>query len=287
MILRNLAQCVRFPETKMAPRIPHCIGRRTRFGSACATSALLVLAITVKAFQTDGMREFPNRREGTTIRQNAADDFKILAVHRGLATFTRNTQLLVHFFTPPTDNPKVPTINVEACELQDTHHYLMQAKPDPNWKSGQWLTFGPWPTSDVIDRVPVGTGNLGVLTTMLPENAGTPVYLPAEVATPGEHHATAAYTIFFVTGKDLQKLNISVTTQSGTKNTPSTPPQECDTRLNPNCTVYRAGSTQAIDIDFSRMNDGIYHIAFTGTIPRSSVVPSIAFSLYHHAEPHQ
>ncbi len=238
------------------------------------------LAMVAAAYSPAQMQEFPNRREGTTVRVDALEDFTLLAVHRNFESFPRNANLNVRFFLPkPPDNAKRDIV-VEARELQDSVHYLMQPK-GISWKGGTWNVFGQWPTKDVIDRLGIDAGNLGVLAEYRVANKIS-VCLPVDVYPDGKQFGTHAYTFHFITGQDLQSLDISVTNKTGAQVNLPKPKLMCNRSFNPNCKLFAAGSTQAFDLDMSSLAEGEYHLKLTGHVPGTSTPTSLEIVLYHH-----
>jgi len=240
----------------------------------------LFLATVAGTYSPAQMQEFPNRREGTTVHVDALEDFTLLAVHRNFESFPRNANLNVRFFLPKLADSSNKDIVVEAVELQDSVHYLMRSKDAPS-KEGTWNVFGPWPTKDVIDKQDIGARNLGVLAEYRVANR-IPVCLPVDVYQDGKQLGRHAYTFHFITGQDLQSLDISVTNRAGAQVTLLKPKLMCNKSFNPNCKLYAAGSTQAFDLDMSSLAEGEYHLKLTGHVPGNSTPTSLEIVLYHH-----
>jgi hypothetical protein len=227
------------------------------------------------------MQDFGNRREGTTVHVDALEDLTVIAVHRRFEPFPRNANLHVRFFLPalPPGSPKQDVV-VEAVELQDALHYLMQTKNAPA-KEGNWNVFGQWPTRDVIDQLGIEPSNLGVLAEY--KVAGKlPVYLPVDVYQGDLPLGKYTYTFHFITGQDLQSLDISVTNKTGVQVNLPKPRLICNKSFNPNCKLYAAGSTQAFDLDMSSVAEGEYHLRLTGHVAGNSTPTSLEIVLYHH-----
>lgn len=227
------------------------------------------------------MKEFSNRREGTNIHLNALNDFTLIAIHRNFQPFPRNANLNVRFFLPQLHSDAGEKVFVEAVELQDSFHYFMQAKNSPPWKDGSWNTFGPWPTKDVIDPLGLEATNLGVLAGYQLGNA-RPVYLPVDVYSHDEQSAPHTYTFHFITGQDLQSLDLSLTDSAGKRLNVTLPQLKCSRSLNPNCRLYSAGSTLAFDLDMSSLPQAEYHLKLVGHVPRTSTTTAMDIALYHH-----
>ena len=60
------------------------------------------------------------------------------------------------------------------------------------------------------------------------------------------------------------------------------PMPKCNKSFNPNCKLYAAGSTQAIDLDLSAQPAGEYQLKLTGHVPGTSAPTSLDLTLYHH-----
>jgi len=156
----------------------------------------------------------------------------------------------------------------------------MRSKSAPS-KEGTWNVFGQWPTKDVIDRLDIDAGNVGVLAEYRVGNK-LPVCLPVDVYQDAKQPAKPAYTFHFITGQDLQSLDISVTNKAGAQVNLPKPKLMCNKSFNPNCKLYAAGSTQAFDLDMSRFPEGEYHLKLTGHVPGNSTPTSLEIVLYHH-----
>jgi hypothetical protein len=240
----------------------------------------VLLAMVAAPCSPAQMQEFPNRREGTTVHVDALEDFTLLAVHRNFESFPRNANLNVRFFLPKLPDNPTKDVVVEAVELQDSVHYLMRSKNAPSI-GGTWNVFGQWPTKDVIDRLGIDAGNVGVLAEYRVANK-LPVCLPVDVYQNGKQPGRHAYTFHFITGQDLQSLDISVTSKAGAQVNLPKPKLICNKSFNPNCKLYAAGSTQAFDLDMSPLPEGEYHLKLTGHVPGNSTPTSLEIVLYHH-----
>ena len=231
--------------------------------------------------QIQGMRAFDNRIEGTNVHSNALQDFTLIAIHRSFQLFAPNATLRVRFFLPRLAGNLHGKVFVEAVELQDSFHYFMQANNSSRWKDGSWNVFEPWPTQDVIDRLGLQARNLGVLAGYRTGN-DRPVYLPVDVYQNEGQFATKSYMFHFITGQDLQSLEISVTNSAGVEMKVPKPHLKCNKTYNPSCKLYAAGSAQAFPLDMSLLPPGEYHIKLLGHVPGTLTPTSLDFVLYHH-----
>ena len=90
------------------------------------------LGTSVATCSTTQVQDLGNRREGTTVHVDALEDFTLLFGHRNLESFSHNSNLNVCFFLPKLpDNPKGDVV-MEAVELRDSVHSLMQLKNAPS-----------------------------------------------------------------------------------------------------------------------------------------------------------
>lgn len=231
--------------------------------------------------QIEGMQDFENRIEGRNVHSNALQDFTLIAIHRGFQLFKQNDALCVRFFLPPAVPTGDKKVFVEAVELQDSFHYFMQAKNSSAWKSGNWNVFGPWPTKDVIDRLGLLAENVGVLAGYRAGNDRL-VYLPVDVYVTEGRPAVQNYTFHFITGQDLQSLDVSVTNAAGIPMNIAKPQLKCKKTYNPNCKLYAAGGAGAFALDMSRLPAGEYHVKVLGHVPGSLTPTSLDILLYHH-----
>jgi len=231
--------------------------------------------------QVQGMQAFDNRVEGTNIHRNALQDFTLIAFHRDFQLFKQNATLRVRFFLPRLASSPDKTVFVEAVELQDSFHYFMQAKSTSLWKDENWNVFGPWPTKDIIDRLGLQAENLGVLAGYRGDD-DRPVYLPVDVDVNEGPPSTQTYTLHFITGQDLQSLDVSVTNAAGVLMNVARPLLKCNRTYNPNCKLFAAGSAGAFPLDMSSLPAGQYHVKLLGHVPGSLTPTSLDIVLYHH-----
>lgn len=231
--------------------------------------------------QVQGMQAFDNRVEGTNVHSNALQDFTLIAIHRNFQLFKQDATLRVGFFLPPLASGINKKIFVEAVELQDSFHYFMQAKSSSTWKDENWNVFGPWPTKDVIDRLGLRAENLGVLAGYRAGN-DRPVYLPVDVYVNDVQSSTRSYTFHFITGQDLQSLDVSVANAGGVVTNVVKPQLKCRKTYNPNCKLFAAGSAGAFPLDMSSLPAGEYHVKLLGHVPGSLTPTSLDIVLYHH-----
>lgn len=236
------------------------------------------LPIGLGSGQTDGMKDFGNRLEGTTIQLNALNDFTFVALHRHFEHFAKGANLKVRFFLPrlSTGDNKV---FLEALELQDSFHYFMTAKK-VDWKQGASNVFHPWPTSDVIDRLDIAADNLGVRASYQ-VGKRTRVYLPVDVYSSNVQSQEQGYMFYYVTAQDLQSVDITVMDSNDKAVSIAKPNLNCNKKRNPNCIIFPAGNTFNFSLDFSALAPGEYHLHLVGHVPRTAQTTSIATTLYH------
>lgn len=230
--------------------------------------------------QIQGMQSFDNRIEGTDVHTNALQDFTLIALHRNFQAFQPNSTLHVRFFLPQTAAGADKTIFLEATELQDSFHYFMQARRSVGWKEASWNVFEPWPTKDVIDRLGLQPDNVGVRAGYRVKN-GPSVFLPVDVYQNDAPSSIQKYTLHFITGSDLQALDVSVVDSAGKAMVTPRLQQKCNKTFNPSCTLYAAGSAHAISLDMSALPAGEYHVKLLGHIPGNLTPTSLDVLLYH------
>src|SRR5216683_1997069 len=228
--------------------------------------------------QVQGMQAFDNRLEGTNVHPHALQDFTLIALHRDFRPFKQSATLHVRFFLPQIASSPDRKVFVEAAELLDSFHYSMQAKSSSAWKDGNWNVFGPWPTQDVIDRLSLEATNIGVLAGYRVGN-DPPVYLPVDVYEKEGQPSVRAYTFHFITGQDLQSLDVTVTDAAGRMMNVGKPQLRCKRN---NCKLFAAGSTGSFPLDMSSLPAGEYHVKLLGHIPGSLTPTSLDIVLYHH-----
>ncbi|HEY6350218.1 MAG TPA: hypothetical protein VI636_12495 [Candidatus Angelobacter sp.] len=241
-------------------------------------STLFVVAFT----QIQGMQDFPNRREGTNIHRNALQDFTLVAVHRNFNRFSPNAKLKVRFFLPKLNGAQGRTVSMRAVELQDSSHYFMEAKESVQWKDGEWNFFTPWPTRDVIDPLGLSPTNIGVLAQYRVRNH-LPIVLPVDVYQKDTELTRSAYTFYFMSNKDLQSLDVSVSDAAGKAMLIQVPQLRCPKAHNLECVKYAAGNTYPFDLDLSSLPEGEYHVKLVGHVLRDvTPVSPPEIVLYHH-----
>lgn len=242
-----------------------------------------IMLLAADGGQPTELKDFGNRLEGTTVRPNALEDFTFISVDRSIDQFPKNSTLSVRFFIPQLPKNQAKTIFLEARELQDSFHYFMKAKPF-QCKEQDWNIFQPWPTSAVIDSLNLDASNLGVRAGYQIGNHA-PVFTPVDVYRKIPSASKPAYTFHFITGQDLQSIDISVIDDTGRIVKLRKPHLKCNKQRSPNCVLYPAGSTQAFDLDMSSLAGGEYRINLVGHIPRTSATTSLEVLLYHYPGP--
>ena len=237
--------------------------------------ALSALATVLWAADTiEGMKPFDNRVEGTAVELHGDEDITLLGVDRTFEHFPKNSSLQVQFYLP---NIAASSVNifVEAREIVDTKHYLMQSKRT-SWNAGSWNIFTPWPTKDVIDPLGLDPGNIAVLAGYRDGTHPT-VYVPVDVTAQPSQPTERPYTFHFETAWDLHSLEKSITGPSGKTTILKT--DEC--KISPSCVIYSAASSQAFEVDMSGFSEGIYSIHLVGHIPGNSLKPDLLIRIYH------
>lgn len=240
---------------------------------------LLAIALVACA-QIQGPRQFSNRIEGTRPVPTALAQFTPIALTRNAIHFLPNANLYVRFFLPALPANLKETVFLKASERQASSNYFMDAKSPP-WQLAGWNVFGPWPTKDVIDALGIDADNVAVLAGYDRDN-GRKVYLPVDVYENKNQLTGRTYTFHFISGKALQSLEIFVTNAAAAPVNAHTPSPRCNTKFNPNCRLYAAGSAQSFPIDLSGSPEGEYHVRLVGHVPGSLESISEDFVLYHH-----
>jgi hypothetical protein len=232
--------------------------------------------------QVNGMRTFANRIEGTTIQKNAKDDFTLISIERSFKPFPPSSILNVRFYLPVLQAGKNVAVFLEAQELQDSLHYFMEAR-NFTWKMGDWNSFKPWPTSDVIDQLGLDSNNIGIRAGYQ-RGSNPPVFLPVDVAveTANITSSGSLYTSHLITGEILQAINISVFNDSGMPVNLKLPRLGCDVSIAPKCIKYPSGGEVVFDLDFSSLPAGQYHIMLSGDTLNTNEKTSLDIKIYHH-----
>ena len=255
----------------------------TMFNSPVILLRFVIAGISLSACpavfaQVQGMQTFENRVEGTNVHPHALQDFTLIAIHRDFQPFKQNATLRVRFFLPRLAANAEKKVFVEAVELLDSFHYSMQAKSSNAWKDGNWNVFAPWPTQDVIDRLGLEAMNIGVLAGYRAGN-DPPVYLPVDVYEKEGQPSVRTYTFHFITGQDLQSLDVTVTDATGRMMNVGKPPLRCKRN---NCKLFAAGSPGSFALDMSSLPAGEYHVKLLGHIPGNLTPTSMDIVVFHH-----
>jgi hypothetical protein len=256
-------------------------------------AAALLSVNSARAVQVEGLHEFSNRKEGTSIQRDAAIAFSIVGIHRNFEPFPRNSQLMVRFFLPTLAQQVKKTVFIQASELRESTHYLMQSK-DPSewkksdWKDNDWNLFGSWETNAVIDVLKLPNGenaldasNIGVIGAYHRPHEPL-VYLPVDVYRTGDQLTKKTYTLWFVTGKKLDSLEVSVADAKGVDKNKTTT-LKCNKAIVPGCWLYDADTTQSIEVDLSSLPEGEYHLTLKGTVPGTKNRIVLPVWIYHHS----
>lgn len=237
---------------------------------ACALCAAAALALAASA--PEGLQQFDNRREGTLSSNNNNPEFTIRGIHRRFDSFGRNATLTVRFAAPDA-NAKV---FLTASELLVRKHYWMEAT---KFSGGTWRRFGPWETAAILDGLGVAWDNIGVLAGYSGD-AG-PVYCPVEVGQSWSGGADT-YRVHFRLGVSLQKLETTVTTETGGPTRVKVPERQCNTKLLPGCTLWDESTLQFVDVDMSSAATGRYQVKLDGTLSGAKEQHALlTFTLYH------
>lgn len=260
-------------------------------GLLCAKTFSIALAWLLLSIAGQGvhftrgqMSHFGNRDEGETTHYNGLGEFVILGVHDSFTRFEGASTLSVSFFLPPESRSRDQSpqpVQVEGSELIGTSHYYMRSADSLSWEFGRVNTFGPWPTEAVIDQLHIHSDNIGVLASTKTKD-GTIIVLPVDVSTGSPINRSYKYAVFFLTGKSLQRLSVSIEEGSGKTVKSNYDAAVCNTHADPDCRVYVAGSTQHVTLDFSGQPNGIYNVHFVGHVPGSNESTSKILTIYHH-----
>jgi hypothetical protein len=228
--------------------------------------------IVLEGASAQEMKQFINRVEGTTIELHGDRDITLLGLHRKFESFSKNSNLAVRFYLPSMPSSRLTTVFVDAREIVDTHHYMMQST-QKSWMQGSWNTFNPWPTKDVIDRLNIATTNIAVVAGYRDEKGL--VYIPVDVSHAGV--SDQPYSLWYETSYDLQSLDEVIIDSSNHMVGKKT--EECT--ISPNCILFPAASSHAVSLDLTKQNEGIYTILLIGHTPRSSQPWRMQVRIYH------
>ena len=233
-----------------------------------------VAALLFAQSSTSGLKDFGNRIEGTAVQKDAAEDLRIVGLHRSFDAFSNNADLQVRFFLPGEATPA--NVSVEAVERQDVRHYFMHSKQQ-DWTLHAWNIFAPWNSGDVIDKLNVRSSNIAVAARMSMPGS-MPEFIPVDVSQAPASNRKNIYTFYLATAKDLHSLTVYVT-DSGGHATKLRHSDQCTSF--PDCAIYAAHTTQAVPLDFTYLNEGKYFVTFSASMPGSTDVLSITIPIYH------
>lgn len=222
-----------------------------------------------------GMKDFDNRKEGTTVELHASGNFVPLGVHRTCDPFEGGAKLYVQFYLPDQGSKRRGNAYVEAREIMDTHHYLMQSKPG-NWKPGAWNVFGPWPSSDVIEPLGIGPRNIAVLA-WYDDTDQERVYLPVDVQSRDRAKGDEQWTLYLETSLDVHSLEKYLVDSSQRRINLAT--EQCT--ISPGCVLFPAASSFAVRIDMSKYKEGVYELHLVGHQPGTSHTAVLPIKIYN------
>jgi hypothetical protein len=233
--------------------------------------------------QIQGLQDFGNRMEGTAVRKDArGPDFTLISIEGRLDSFAPDSNLHVTFYLPSSDAGKDDnSIFVEASELVDSEHYLMQSSPKFKWQNGDLKDFGPWPTKDVIDPLHINASNLAIRAGRH-IGASNSLYSPAFVCPRKCDLAARTYTIHFKSGVDLNKLEVSVNDAAGHLLKTLNQTLACNTALFSDCIKFPRDATRTFTLDMSNLPAGRYLIHLIGRQPNTTDTTAMSFYLYNH-----
>lgn len=165
--------------------------------SASAESKVPKLSYSDRGNRFEGRREVEANLFGLEVKSFTAyvEDFKSPC----------NCSLQVKFYV--TENR---VVKLEATELLPTYGYAMTAK-ERDWQPG-WASFGPWPTSVVIDSLPgLQASRLGVLAETGVQHITEKSLAPIVLYRSSLPKSVGTYELKFTTKKTLHNYTYYVT----------------------------------------------------------------------------
>lgn len=104
------------------------------------------------------LKDFGNREEGTADRNFTEADVELVSFMRSPLTYPTSPakDLELSFFGSSSK------LVIVAQELMPKKFYAMRSKPG-KWTAGAWNRFGPWSTGDVLLKLGISSGNVGVV----------------------------------------------------------------------------------------------------------------------------
>ncbi|HEU4416275.1 MAG TPA: hypothetical protein VFT65_15920 [Candidatus Angelobacter sp.] len=251
------------------------------FGNAWIAASWMRVGLSLLVLTNPcGLKNFSNRQEGCNIKEDAAADYKLVGLHGTFQPFGRNSNLQVRFFLPLSGEDGQRIVAVQAVEVQGLSNYFMQSKDSIRWHEGDWNTFAPWPTKDVIDPLNLFSQNIAVLA-FYKTGTGQPVYLPVDISTQEIKSGPRKYTFSVFHGQSLQKLDLILTDKAGVAPKIHKPELTCRPEIHPGCHYSDAGNTVTFDLDLSALPDGQYRLKLIGYKVDGSK-PTTEVLFYHH-----
>ena len=207
------------------------------------------------------------RREGT-LKQPVDASFSLISatVVKDAFSAQQPAVLYVQFFMPQAGNAYV-----RASELNLNHSYRMTPLQE-RWNAG-WVSFGPWPTADVLGPLGIPSAELGVVVTEKPADwTGSGRIFPAVVTTSGAGGRVSRYEFVVRSDTGLSSFVWQIHPAPKGKLVASAPAQK-----------LVSGQALLISVDASGWPEGVYRLRSKGDLSTpSGLAPVRKHFDFHH-----
>ena len=180
----------------------------------CATAALLFAQSP--NWKQDKRNDKGNRWEGLVGQEQEGEEWQLRSFTAFIESYPPNqpVNLEIRYFVP--DAAKA---FIQAQEVSDFWHYLMEPKPTFLKNTPKWRSFEGWRTDLLVEKN-IASDNLGLLIKLGDPGSGN-LHLAAAIVSSGSPPASiSAYHLVFYTLKEVGKGQFTVRAKGYQKNFP-------------------------------------------------------------------
>jgi hypothetical protein len=180
------------------------MSRRTPFVLCCATAALLFAQSP--NWKQDKRNDKGNRWEGLVGQEQEGEEWQLRSFTAFVERYPldRTANLAVRYFVPDTTKAFV-----QAQEISDFWHYLMEPKPAFLTNTPGWRHFEGWRT-DLLMENKIASENLGLLVRLGDPGSGNSRLAAAIVSSGSAPGPISSYHLVFYTKNEVAKGQFTV-----------------------------------------------------------------------------
>lgn len=170
-------------------------------GASSILGLTAILLAQSPEWKQDKRNDKGNRWEGLVGQEQAAEEWQLRSFTGVLEKYPldRTTNLTIRYFVP--DSAKA---FVQAEEISDILHYLMEPKPQFLTNTPGWREFNGWQT-DLLMANKIASDNLGIMVRLGDPGSGNTRLSPAIVSSSAIRAPASAYHLVFYTRNEVAK----------------------------------------------------------------------------------